>query len=90
LLELFIEFQIPSDLLCFGGCDLDSICAINSVKRNVKMLQLLIETEKIKQIIDSLENEEKTALESFPNREKCESIQNFLLLVFLFFKKIFF
>lgn len=48
LLQLFIEQQIPSDLLSFGGRDTTPAAErLQGVKRNVRAIQLVYEGEKI-------------------------------------------
>jgi hypothetical protein len=63
LLELFIQYQIPSDLLSYGGGSQDKEVRLESVKRNVRSVQLLIELEKLMEQIDALSESDKRKLE---------------------------
>jgi hypothetical protein len=72
LLQLFVEYQIPSDMLSFGGPNASSAAVrIASVKRNVRGLQLMMDLEKIKAELDALSLAEKAALESVGNTSPC-------------------
>jgi hypothetical protein len=64
LLELFIQYQIPSDLLSYGGGSKDKEVRLDSVKGNVRSVQLLVDTEKLKELLGSLDAAEKKAYEA--------------------------
>ncbi len=68
LLELFIQYQIPSDLLSYGGGSEDKDARLEAVKRNVRSVQLLVESEKLKELLDSLDEAEKRAYEAIQQR----------------------
>lgn len=63
LMQLFVQYQLPSDLLSFGGATQSAeevrLCA---VKRNVRLAQVMVEAEQLKQQLDALDVEEKAAL----------------------------
>ncbi len=64
LLQLFIEYQIPSDMLSFGGPNASTAATrIAGVKRNVRGLQLMMELEKLKAEFDALALAEKAEIE---------------------------
>jgi hypothetical protein len=65
LLELFILYQIPSDLLSYGGGSKEKEVRLENVKRNVRVVQLLIESEKLKELLESLAEAEKQELDQF-------------------------
>ncbi len=65
LLQLFIEYQTPSDMLSFGGPNSSpSATRIAGVKRNVRGLQLMMDLEKIKADLDALDVAEKKLTEA--------------------------
>ncbi len=63
LLESFIQYQIPSDLLSYGGGSPEPSVRVEAVRRNLRKMQLLVESEKLKQLLDSLDEAEKRAYE---------------------------
>ena len=64
LLQLFIEYQIPSDMLSFGGPNAStSATRIAGVKRNVRGLQIMMDLEKIKAEFAALDVAEKKELD---------------------------
>ncbi len=65
VMELFIVYQIPSDLLSYGGGSTDKEVRLGSVRRNVRSVQLLLESEELKEEIDTLSAAEKRKLAAF-------------------------
>ena len=64
MLQLFIEYQIPSDMLSFGGPNTSSAASrLAGVKRNVRGLQIMMDLEKIKAEFAALDVAEKTELD---------------------------
>jgi len=52
LMELFIKYQIPSDLLSYAGRSDDKATKVSTVKAQVKAMQDMINNAKLKQIDD--------------------------------------
>ncbi len=67
LMEQLIRFQIPSDLLSYGGGI--SAHSLDAVKRNTRKMELVLQSERIKQELLQLEEEEKAQLEQLERRE---------------------
>jgi hypothetical protein len=64
LLQLFIEYHIPSDMLSFGGPSAASAAArIASVQRNVRAMQLIVDCEKVAAELEALNSSERTEIE---------------------------
>lgn len=59
LLDLFIQYHIPSDLLLYGGSSSDPDVRIASVQRSAQRVQLLIEGEKLKQEEEALTEKQR-------------------------------
>ena len=75
LLELFIQYQIPSDLLSYGGSEgAGRDARLAGVKRNVRSVQLTIEWEKLKETEESLKVAEMRAIEAV-QREGLHSLK---------------
>lgn len=54
LIDLFLQYQIPSDLLSFGGAaQVDGASKLQDVKRNVAAMQAMIQKAKDKEISDA-------------------------------------
>lgn len=74
LMEMFIKFQIPSDLLSFGGSDsATKEERIESVKRNMKSVRITIELAKNKELLDALDEAEKRALDAIAAAQPVKS-----------------
>jgi len=53
LMDLFITYQIPSDLLSFGGeASASKLEKLNKVKSHVQAMQTMIQTERLKQLTE--------------------------------------
>jgi hypothetical protein len=69
LLELFIQYQIPSDLLSYGGAEsAGRDTRLAAIKRNVKAVQLTIEWEKLKETEHTMQEAEMRAIEAVQNQ----------------------
>lgn len=56
LLEMFIKYQIPSDLLSFGGHDNEAVdVKVEHVRHNLKQMQEMIADIKNKEVSESVE-----------------------------------
>ena len=67
LMELFVEFQVPSDLLSYNGFD-DNVAVadkLSNVKDNVKSVLDVINAEKEKQLKDEKEKTEMAMEQTF-------------------------
>lgn len=67
LMELFVEFQVPSDLLSYNGFD-DNVAVadkLSNVKDNVKSVMDVINAEKEKQLKDEKEKTEMAMEQTF-------------------------
>ena len=51
-------------MLSYGGGSQEKEVRLESVKRNVRSVQLLVESEKLKELLDSLDEAEKRAYEA--------------------------
>jgi len=69
LMELFVEYQVPSDLLSYNGFDQDAAVAdkINNVRENVKGVLDVITAEKEKQLIAEAQRTEMAVEQGFGN-----------------------
>jgi hypothetical protein len=69
LLDLFIQYQIPSDLLSYGGSEAASRDErLGAIRRNVKAVQLTIEWEKLKETEQTMQEAEMKAIEAIQNQ----------------------
>jgi len=69
LLDLFIQYQIPSDLLSFGGAETASRDErLSAIRRNVRTVQLTIEWEKLKETEQTMQEAEMRALEAIQSQ----------------------
>lgn len=62
LLELFITYQIPSDLLSYDGTSVEKSAALNRVNENVRKLFTMINEEKNKELERKREEEKMRRL----------------------------
>ena len=75
LMKLFIEYQIPSDLLSFGGgTEATKEERLESVKRNVKSVQLTLQLAKNKELLDALDESEKREMDSISTRADTSTV----------------
>jgi hypothetical protein len=63
LLRTFIQYQIPSDLISYGGNNSDGKIRVEAVRRSVRKVQLLVESEELKEKLVELDAEEAQVLE---------------------------
>ena len=94
LLELFIKYQIPSDLLSFGGKkdEISSAGKLQSVKDNVKRMYEMIQKAKEKELKEAEEEMKMKALESIQRQVPREGAtrQGYNKYVFIIFITIIF
>jgi hypothetical protein len=74
LMELFIEYQVPSDLLAYDGKDdRDVAHKISEVKRNVQVVQDMIKAAKEKELEDARQQAEFARAQRVVENEKQSS-----------------
>ncbi len=76
LQEMFIKYQIPSDLLSFGGApETNDSQKLQAVKGHVKAMQDMIESSKEKEIVESAQKAVYAVLANAPRPQVVQALQ---------------
>jgi hypothetical protein len=83
LLELFVVYQIPPDLLSYVGSSDDKEVQVEKVKLQLRRVQLLIEAEKVRDLIES--HDEAVRIEKTRRPTKLATVFEYLGFSVTFF-----
>jgi len=75
LMDLFIKFQIPSDLLSYSGEDSNDNAKVNQVRKQVEEILRMIAEEKVQQLRDEEMERKFNNEEKQPYRMKTASLE---------------